>query len=189
MLISSAAAVSFFIVLGGGRREGAFIWVYHHNFSVLLMCMAWWFFSPFQKRNLIAPRLAVRSSFLLDVQKIPSWLKAMHLLVNAVHSQAVVCVILQAAWGRFANLAIWIYWFLRHQESQGNAVISMNASQVKVDTISFPFFNFFCLTSKIIYIIASSKAYRASKFFWLFLKVNYYMWAIPIKKNRIKILW
>lgn len=140
---SSDCFIFFFIVLGAGRREGAFIWVYLHNFSVLLTHMAWWFFSPFQKRNLIAPRLAVRSSFLLDVQKIPSWLKVMHLLVNAAHSQAVVCVILQAAWGRFASLAIWIYWFLRHQESQGNAVISMNASQVKVHPISFPIFKFF----------------------------------------------
>lgn len=141
MLISSAAAVSFFVVLRGGRRERAlseFIFT-----TPVINWHIWWFFSPFQKRNLIAPRPAVRSSFLLGVQKIPSWLKAMPLLVNAVHSQAVVCVILQDAWGRFASLAIWIYWFLRHQESQGNAVISMNANQVKVDAISFPIFHFF----------------------------------------------
>lgn len=134
-----------FIVLGGGRRKGALselivtasVQCFTDIYGMLI-------FSPFQKRNLIAPRPAVKSSFLLAVQKIPSWLKATLLLVNAVHSRAVVCVILQAAWGRFASLAIWTFWFLRHQESQGNAVISMNVNQVKVDLIFFfPFFYFF----------------------------------------------
>lgn len=175
MFATQFSSSSFlFIVLEGGRRKGtlselifiASIQCFTDIYGMLI------FFSLFQKRNLIAPRPAVKSNFLLAVQKIPSWLKAMLLPVNAAPSRAAACVILQAAWGRFASLAIWIYWFLRHQESQGNAVISMNVNQVKVDAIFFSCFSRFsnCLIHTIIYVFASNKAYIASKFFWFFYK-------------------